>query len=104
VDELKNAAQSYDTRAVVSATLPREAAALACPGLPGLARAVTIPVLLLLGSDSPAWARDITGALASALPAAEQVTLPGQGHDAVDVAPGVLVAELERYLGSGLGC
>jgi hypothetical protein len=27
----------------------------------------------------------------------------GQGHDAVDVAPGVLVAELERYLGSAPG-
>ena len=44
--------------------------------------------------------RDITGALASTLPAAEQVTLTGQGHEAVAVAPGVLVAELERYLGS----
>jgi pimeloyl-ACP methyl ester carboxylesterase len=103
VEEMKNAARSYDALAVVSATLPREAAALARADLPGLARAVTVPALLLLGADSPDWARDITGALASALPAAEQVTLPGQGHEAVDAAPGVLVAELERYLGSAPG-
>ena len=100
VDELKNATRSYDALAVVSATLPREAAALARADPAGLARAVAVPALLLLGGDSPDWAREITGALAAALPAAEQVTLRGQGHDAVDGAPWVVVAELERYLGT----
>jgi pimeloyl-ACP methyl ester carboxylesterase len=101
VGELRSIPRSYDMLAVASATLPREAAALSRVDLPGLARAVAVPALLLLGADSPAWAKDITAALASALPAAELVTLPGQGHDAVDLAPGVLVAELERHLGVG---
>ena len=60
IDELKNAPRDYDVLPMVSATMPREA--LATVDVTALAAAVTVPVLLLLGSRSPAWARDITGA------------------------------------------
>jgi pimeloyl-ACP methyl ester carboxylesterase len=98
--QLRNTPRSYDVLRVAAATLPREAVALAGLDLPGLAGPVTCPVLLLLGTQSPPWARDITGALAAALPGAELVTLPGQGHDAIDSAPELLVAELGRFLGN----
>jgi pimeloyl-ACP methyl ester carboxylesterase len=101
VGELRNAPRSYDVLAVVAATLPREARALAGVDLPGLARAVTCPVLLLLGTRSPAWAHGNTAVLAAALPGAGLVTLPGQGHDAVDAAPELVVAGLDRFLGDG---
>lgn len=101
VAELRNAPRSYDVLAVVAATLPREARALAGVDLPGLARAVTCPVLLLLGTQSPAWAHGITAALAAVLPGADLATLPGQGHDAVDAAPELVVAELDRFLAGG---
>ena len=57
-------------------------------------------MLLLLGADSPPWARDIARALAAALTGAELVVLSGQGHHAVDSAPDV-VRELERFFGDG---
>ena len=60
---------------------------------------VTCPALLLLGATSPAWAGDITRELAAALPAAELVVLPGQGHEAVDSAPELVVRELAGFFG-----
>ena len=65
--------------------------------LPGAARLVSCPALLLLGATSPAWAGAITRELAAALPAAELVVLPGQGHEAVEEAPDLVVRELERF-------
>ena len=102
VEELKNAPRAYDVLPIVSATLPREAHALMGVGLPGLAAAVTAPALLLLGATSPAWAGDVTRAIAAALPAAELVVLPGHGHEAVDSAPDLVVRELHRFFGNGV--
>ena len=73
IDELRNAPRGYDVLPIVSGTMPREALALATVDVTALAAAVTVPVLLLLGSRNPAWAHDITGALADVLP---QSTLP----------------------------
>lgn len=100
IDELKRAPRAYDVLPIVR-TLPREARALAGVDLPGLAGGVTCPVLLLLGTDSPAWAHDLTAALAAALPRAEVAALAGQGHDAVDTAPDLVAAELGRFLTGG---
>jgi pimeloyl-ACP methyl ester carboxylesterase len=102
VEELKNAPRAYDVLPIVSATLPREAHALMSVDLPGLAAAVTAPALLLLGATSPAWAGDVTRAIAAALPAAELVVLPGHGHEAVDSAPDLVVRELHRFFGNGV--
>lgn len=97
IEELKAAPAGYDIFSVVTATLPREAEALTGVDLPGAARMVTCPALLLLGATSPQWAGEITRELAAALPAAELVVLPGQGHEAVDSVPEVVVRVLDRF-------
>jgi pimeloyl-ACP methyl ester carboxylesterase len=96
--ELRNAPRDYDVMPIVAATMPREGEAIAGTGLAALAARVQVPVLLLLGSASPAWARDITGELAAGLPDAAVAVLDGQGHGAVDAAPELLVSELARFL------
>jgi pimeloyl-ACP methyl ester carboxylesterase len=63
----------------------------------GLAAGVTIPVLLILGSDSPAWARDITRDLARILPQGTLAVLDGKGHDAIDSAPAELAGRLDGF-------
>ena len=97
IDELKNAPRDYDVLPIVSATMPREALALATVDVTALAAAVTVPVLLLLGSRSPAWARDLTGALADVLPQSTLAVLDGQGHDAIDSAPELLADRLAGF-------
>jgi pimeloyl-ACP methyl ester carboxylesterase len=57
----------------------------------------TLPVLLILGSASPAWAHDITGELAAGLPESILAVLDGQGHDAIDSAPELLASELAGF-------
>jgi pimeloyl-ACP methyl ester carboxylesterase len=100
VEALRDAPGGRDVLPIVAATLPREARALETADLPGAARQVSQPVLLLLGETSPPWARQITGELAAVLPAATVTELPGVGHEALDQAPDRLAAELERFLGA----
>jgi pimeloyl-ACP methyl ester carboxylesterase len=82
---------------IVSATMPREAQALATVDLTALAAAVPVPVLLILGAQSPAWAHDITGRLAAVLPQSTLAVLDGQGHEAIETAPGLLVSQLAGF-------
>jgi pimeloyl-ACP methyl ester carboxylesterase len=56
------------------------------------------PCLLLVGSESPSWARRSTEAFAAALPGAAVRTLDGHGHGAAVSAPDLLAGELERFL------
>ena len=99
VEALRDAPGGRDVLPIAAATLPREARALAAADLTGAARRVRQPVLLLLGTASPSWAGEITRELAAALPAATVTELPGSGHEALDQAPGLLVAEVLRFLG-----
>jgi pimeloyl-ACP methyl ester carboxylesterase len=96
-EEYRSAPGAYDVLPIVTATLPREAEALTSVDLPGLAAQVVAPVLLLLGTKSPPWASEITRALAATLTTAELVSLPDQGHDAIDSAPDLIVTELRRF-------
>jgi pimeloyl-ACP methyl ester carboxylesterase len=98
IDELRSAPRGYDVMAIVSATMPREAQALATVDLTALAAVVPVPVLLLLGGQSPAWARNITGDLAAALPRSTLAVLDGQGHEAIETAPGLLADRLAGFL------
>jgi pimeloyl-ACP methyl ester carboxylesterase len=98
VAALRNASTAQDTLSIVAATLPREADALTGVDLPDLARTVTQPVLLILGTNSPPWAATITRALERALANAEIVSLAGHGHEAVDAAPRLVGSELHRFL------
>ena len=100
VSELRDTPGAQDVLPIVSATLPREAAALASADPLALAGEVTAPVLLLLGETSPAWAADLTHALSAALPQATVAVLPGYGHEAIDAAPGLIYRQLAQFLAS----
>jgi pimeloyl-ACP methyl ester carboxylesterase len=77
--------------------MPREAQAIAGTDLTVLAAAVQVPVLLILGAQSPAWAHDITRDLAAALPQSTLAVLDGQGHEAIETVPGLLVSQLAGF-------
>jgi pimeloyl-ACP methyl ester carboxylesterase len=98
ISELRNTPGAQDVLPIVSATLPREAEALASANPVALAAGVSAPVLLLLGEASPAWAADLTHALNAALPQATLAVLPGCGHEAIDAAPGLICRELAQFL------
>jgi pimeloyl-ACP methyl ester carboxylesterase len=100
VEALRDTPGGRDVLPIVAATMPREARALAAADLPGAARQVGQPVLLLAGETSPPWAHQIIAELAVELPAATVIRLPGVGHEALDQAPGRLAAELDRFLGA----
>jgi pimeloyl-ACP methyl ester carboxylesterase len=87
---------SWRRRLEVAPTAPRELRAerdfaLARLGLEKLA----VPCLLLVGSESPGWARRSTDAFAGAIDGAVVHTLKGQGHGATLGAPELLAAELQ---------
>ena len=60
-----------------------------------------VPALLLVGSESPAWAVESVEAHARALPRAEKRVLDGHGHGANLTAPELLAAELTRFFATG---
>jgi pimeloyl-ACP methyl ester carboxylesterase len=49
--------------------------------------AITVPVRLLLGTESPAYLHAATAAVAARIPGATIVALHGQGHQAIDYDP-----------------
>ena len=95
VAELRNAPRGYDVLPIASATMPREAQVLADLDLSTLA--ADVPVLLILGSASPPWAREVTGELAAVLPRSTLAVLDGQGHDAIGSAPAELAGALAGF-------
>lgn len=61
-------------------------------------RELAVPALLLLGGESPDWAREGTERVRAALPDARVAVLPGQGHAATMTAPGLVAEEIARFL------
>ena len=59
---------------------------------------IDMPVLLLLGSESPRWMKRGVEAFARAVPNSRLETLEGQGHNAQFSAPDVLAAAMTRFL------
>ena len=57
-----------------------------------------MPVLLLVGSQSPAWMKQGVEQFAAALPEARIEVLEGQGHNAQFSAPDLLAAKVRRFL------
>lgn len=57
-----------------------------------------VPMLLLLGGDSPDLFRRATAVLDSALTNSTVVTLPGQQHIAMDTNPELFVGEVLKFL------
>jgi pimeloyl-ACP methyl ester carboxylesterase len=58
--------------------------------------AIDVPVRLLIGDRSPAYFRPAAETIASRLPSAEVVVLPGQAHMAINEAPALFVESVLR--------
>jgi len=95
---LRDAPGGREVLPIVAATLPREARALARADLAASARRIRQSALLIIGANSPAWAHEIISELAAALAHRTVVELPGVGHDAIDTAPDLLVAQVLGFL------
>jgi pimeloyl-ACP methyl ester carboxylesterase len=79
--------------------LPREGAAiLGFRFDPSRFQRLTIPVLVLVGEESPGWRREAMTGLRTALPRAELRILAGQGHVATHTAPEMLAEEIVSFL------
>lgn len=89
----------WKRRVAAAHTIPRELRARRAYRL-DLNRfaALTIPTLLLLGSESPDIARRQLEAADAVLPFSRIVELPGQSQTALDTSPGLFVRELVEFL------
>jgi pimeloyl-ACP methyl ester carboxylesterase len=100
-DEIDELAGSpvWERRKRVSPTVPRELRAERAFRLDpdGLAQ-LEMPTLMLLGSESPDWARRSMDAYSEAIPNAEIRILQGHGHGATTSGPELLAAEVARFL------
>lgn len=100
-DEIEELAGSpvWERRKQISPTVPRELRAELEFRLDPVALGqLATPTLMLLGSESPDWARRSTAAYSDAIPNAEVRMLEGCGHGATTSDPELLAAELERFL------
>jgi pimeloyl-ACP methyl ester carboxylesterase len=94
IEELR-ATPVWSLRTSVAPTVARELRAEGAFELDRVALgAIETPVLMLVGSDSPGWAKRSTAAYADALPNVTVRTLEGQGHGALAAAPERVAAEL----------
>lgn len=60
-------------------------------------RRLSVPVLLLLGGDSPPFFRRVRGALEDVLPNFRTVVMPGQQHMAMDTGPDLVVHAVQQF-------
>lgn len=89
----------WASRVANAATWSREGRALlAMPeGTKALA-GIDLPVLMLVGSESPEHLRAATEAVAAAIPRSTVVELPGQAHAALQTAPELVTAAVLDHL------
>jgi len=91
---------AWQARLAASPTVPRELRAEREFAIDALRLGeLAAPTLVLVGSESPDWARRSTQAFASALPNAELHTLDGHGHGAAVSGPELLAGELAGFFG-----
>jgi pimeloyl-ACP methyl ester carboxylesterase len=89
---------AWEARLAASPTVPRELRAEHAFGIDDLRPGdLAAPTLVLVGSESPDWARRSTQAFAAAIPGAELHTLEGHGHGAAVSGPELLAAELADF-------
>jgi pimeloyl-ACP methyl ester carboxylesterase len=86
--EILRASPAWPARIAAAHTLPREARAVDDYELDAARlSSLSVPVLLLLGGDSPPFFADGTARLEATLPDVRKVVMPGQQHIAMDTAP-----------------
>lgn len=80
-------------------TIPRELRQSHCyaPDLSALEQ-ITIPIMFLLGSDSPSFFKQTTETLHAHLPNSQITVLSGQQHSAMLTAPELFANEIVRFL------
>jgi len=89
---------AWEARLEASPTVPRELRAERAVGIEDLRLGeFAVPTLVLVGSESPSWAKRSTEAFAAAIPGAELHTLEGHGHGAAVSGPELLAAELGAF-------
>jgi pimeloyl-ACP methyl ester carboxylesterase len=92
--------ENWATRVALAHTIPRELRAVRRYRLnPARATALDIPVLLIVGADSPPRYQAATKFLAEVLPRAEVQALPGQQHNAISMAPDLFLRVALDFLG-----
>jgi pimeloyl-ACP methyl ester carboxylesterase len=67
---------------------------------PGRFGEVTVPTLMLMGGDTPAFITEMSKRVAAALPEVTTVVMPGQQHVAMDTGPELLVGAVLDFLHS----
>ena len=103
-DELRltMAAPSWPARVAAAHTVVRECRAEDAYRLdPERFAGLSVPTMLLTGSDSSPSLAASTAALAAALPGAQVVTMAGQGHVAMLTAPALFATAVLDFLGAG---
>lgn len=90
---------AWRARVAASPTVPRELhAEHAFDGADLHLGQSPTPTLVLVGSESPAWAKRSTAAFAAAIPQSELHVLEGHGHGAAVSGPELLASELRAFL------
>lgn len=99
--ELLQSLPMWPARVAAAHTLPREirTAGVFEPD-PAQVGALDVPVLLLIGGDSPAPMRAASEKLASMLPDATTMVMPGQQHVAMDTAPDLVIDAVREFVGA----
>jgi pimeloyl-ACP methyl ester carboxylesterase len=93
------ASPTWSARVAAAHTVAREVRAEEAYRVdPERFRNVATPALLLLGEESPDWAREGTERIRAALPDARVSVLNGQGHAAIMTAPELVAEEVARFL------
>lgn len=89
----------YERRIKLTPTIPRELTLHRTYSFEGVKfKNLDIPVLLILGGDSPALFKDATEILDATLPNSSVVVLQGQQHIAMDTDTEMFVNEVKRFL------
>lgn len=99
IELLRSKTVMWATRLSNAPTLPREVKSEQRYIFePSRFKGMLTPTLFLVGGDSPA--RELANAqgIASALPDARVVVMPGQGHAAMHTAPDLFITEVVRFL------
>jgi pimeloyl-ACP methyl ester carboxylesterase len=92
-------APTWPARVAAAGTIPRELRAYAADAFdPAVARAIDLPVLLLIGGDSPAGIRADPEVVAATLPDARLVVLRGQAHLAYLTDPDRFASRVLEFL------
>lgn len=90
---------AWQARLQAAHTLTRESNSLEAFD-PEEARQIDVPTLLLVGGESPDWAREASRTVAAALPDASVQVLEGQRHVAIDMVPEEFAHEVLTFVRS----